>query len=56
MYQSKEVKDVQWFSYQEAQQRIRGLNVERKELFKRLNHIVIKSFQMGENNIACSYI
>lgn len=56
MYQSKEVKDVQWFSYQEAQQRIRGLNVERKELFKRLNHIVIKSFQMGENSLAYTHM
>lgn len=47
LYQNKEVKDVQWFSYQEAQDRIRECNIERKELFKRLNHIVIKSFQMG---------
>ena len=43
--QNKEVKDVQWFSYQEAQDHIRSYNVERKELFKRLNNIVIKMFQ-----------
>lgn len=42
--QSKEVKDVQWFSYQEAQDKIRDCNVERKELFKRLNQIIIKSY------------
>lgn len=40
---NKEVKDVQWFSYQDAQDRIRGCNIERKELFKRLNQLVIKS-------------
>ena len=44
LLQSKEVKDVQWFDYQEAQDKIRGCNVERKELFKRLNQIVIKSY------------
>ena len=42
--QTKEVRDVRWFTYQEAQQRIRGSNVERKELFKRLNQLLIKSF------------
>lgn len=41
--QIKEVRDVQWFTYQEAQDRIRELNVERKELFKRLNQVLIKS-------------
>lgn len=43
--QVKEVKDVQWFRYQEAQDKIRPNNVERKELFKRLNQIIIRSFQ-----------
>lgn len=42
--QTKEVKDVQWFKYTEAQDRIRPLNVERKELFKRLNQLIIRSF------------
>lgn len=41
--QAKEVRDVQWFTYQEAQDRIRDTNVERKELFKRLNQFLIKS-------------
>lgn len=44
-HQNKEVKDVQWFSYQEAQEKIRDCNIERKELFKRLNQLVIKSYQ-----------
>lgn len=43
--QNKEVRDVQWFTYQEAQDKIRDTNVERKELFKRLNQIIIKSYQ-----------
>ena len=43
--QSKEVKDVQWFTYQEAQNLIRDHNVERKELFKRLNNMIMRSLQ-----------
>lgn len=42
--QNKEIRNVHWFSYAEAQQKIRDCNVERKELFKRLNHIVMRSF------------
>jgi len=42
--QTKEVRDVQWFTYKEAQDKIRTSNMERKELFKRLNHSLIKSF------------
>lgn len=42
-FPNKEVRDVQWFSYQEGQSRIRECNIERKELFKRLNQIVIKT-------------
>jgi len=43
--QSKEIKDVRWFSYQEAQQLIRNHNVERKELFKRLNNVIMRTVQ-----------
>lgn len=39
---SREIKDIQWFTYNEAQDKIRDGNVERKELFKRLNQIVTK--------------
>lgn len=42
--QNKEIKDVQWFSYAQAQEKIRKENIERKELFKRLNHIVMRGF------------
>jgi 8-oxo-dGTP pyrophosphatase MutT (NUDIX family)/uncharacterized protein YfkK (UPF0435 family) len=41
--QCKEIKDVQWFSYSEAQERIRVQNVERKELLKRINSVILKS-------------
>lgn len=40
--QCKEIKDVQWFSYTDAQCRIRDQNVERKELLKRINSIIMK--------------
>jgi 8-oxo-dGTP pyrophosphatase MutT (NUDIX family) len=43
--QAKEIKDVQWFNYKEAQDKIRNYNIERKELFKRLNSLIIKSIQ-----------
>ena len=38
-----EIRDVQWFTFNEAQNKIREMNVERRELFKRLNHLVLKS-------------
>jgi 8-oxo-dGTP pyrophosphatase MutT (NUDIX family) len=41
--QCKEIKDVRWFSYQDAQNKIRKQNVERKEMFKRINHIIVKN-------------
>lgn len=40
--QCKEIRNVQWYNYAEAQSKIRDTNVERKELFKRLNQIIIK--------------
>jgi 8-oxo-dGTP pyrophosphatase MutT (NUDIX family) len=43
--QSKEVKDVRWFTYQDAQDLIREHNVERKELFKRLNSVIMRTIQ-----------
>lgn len=39
----REIKDVQWFRYADAQSRIRDYNVERKELFKRVNQVVLKN-------------
>lgn len=38
-----EIKNIQWFDYNEAQNKIRNVNVERRELFKRLNQIVVRS-------------
>jgi 8-oxo-dGTP pyrophosphatase MutT (NUDIX family) len=49
--QVKEVKDVQWFTYQQAQDRIRCENIERKELFKRLNNTLIKSLLTVDKNV-----
>lgn len=39
----KEIKDVKWFNYQDSQNHIRDINVERKELLKRLNSIIFKN-------------
>lgn len=38
-----EIRDIKWLTYNEAQSKIRDINIERKELFKRLNHIVLKT-------------
>lgn len=40
-----EIKDIKWFDYIEAQSKIRNTNVERRELFKRLNAMVVKSIR-----------
>lgn len=40
--QCKEIRNVQWYGYNEAQSKIRDTNIERKELFKRLNQIIVK--------------
>lgn len=38
----REIKDVKWFTYDDAQAHIRDTNVERKELLKRLHHIITR--------------
>jgi 8-oxo-dGTP pyrophosphatase MutT (NUDIX family) len=38
----REIKAVKWFTYEECQTQIRDINVERKELLKRLNNIILK--------------
>lgn len=42
-HQAKEIKAVQWFPYEEAQKKIREHNIERKELLKRVNSVILKS-------------
>ena len=37
----REIKTVNWFSYEECQNNIRYFNVERKELLKRLYHLIV---------------
>jgi hypothetical protein len=41
--QCKEIKDIDWFDYEQAQSKIRHHNVERKELLKRLHSMVLKT-------------
>jgi len=41
--QSREVKDVQWFCYDNAQRMIRDHNIERKELLKRVHMLIMKN-------------
>lgn len=43
--QAKEIKDVRWFAYSEAQSKIRAENVERKELLKRVNTAIVRDIQ-----------
>ena len=42
--QSREIQDMKWMSYQEAQNNILQTNVERKELFKRVNNMLVKKY------------
>jgi 8-oxo-dGTP pyrophosphatase MutT (NUDIX family) len=42
--QSREIKDVKWFNYEDVQNRISPHNVERKELFKRVDTMLTKIF------------
>jgi hypothetical protein len=41
-HQAREIKDVRWFTYNDAQSKIGAHNIERKELLKRLNAVVLK--------------
>lgn len=38
-----EIRDVKWFTYHDAQAVLRNYNIERKELFRRVNHNVLKN-------------
>lgn len=39
---NREIKDIKWFSYEEAQNHIRPINVERKELLRRVQSVISK--------------
>ena len=41
--QSREIKDVKWFTYDNAMKHIRPHNVERRELLKRIHNIIMKN-------------
>lgn len=41
--QSREIKDVRWFPYDTAQGHILDYNIERKELFRRVHHVILKT-------------
>lgn len=43
-HQAREIRDVKWFSYKDAQSKIRHFNVERKEVLTRLNRLIVKDF------------
>ena len=44
--QCKEVKDMKWLWHEDAQALIRDHNVERKELFRRVNQVIEKNISM----------
>jgi len=41
--QCKEIRNIEWFTYEEAQTKLRDYNIERKELLKRINHVILKT-------------
>lgn len=41
--QCKEIRNISWFDYDEAQSKIREHNMERKELLKRLHMLIMKN-------------
>ncbi len=43
--QAREVRRVAWFDYEAAQDNIRGVNVERKELFRRVHAMVLENLR-----------
>lgn len=45
--QQREVKKIMWFSYHNTQMNIRDENVERKELFKRVNQAILKKLYLS---------
>jgi len=49
--QCKEVKDMKWLWYDDAQSLIRSHNVERKELFRRVHSVIMKNiFALSSNS------
>ena len=40
-----EIKDIKWYNYNDAQSKIRDSNIERKELLKRLNQMVMRTIR-----------
>lgn len=48
--QSREIKDVKWFTYEEAQEKINCYNIERKELFRRVHQVITKNLCLNNNN------
>lgn len=52
--QCREIKDVRWFDYNDAQARIQDRNIERKELFRRVHQVILKNIFLHINNAASS--
>jgi 8-oxo-dGTP pyrophosphatase MutT (NUDIX family) len=44
-HQVREIRDVKWFCYKDAQSKIRPSNVERREVLSRLNRLILKNFE-----------
>jgi 8-oxo-dGTP pyrophosphatase MutT (NUDIX family) len=40
--QCKEIRNIRWFEYEDAQSKIRDPNIERKELLRRLHTLIMK--------------
>ena len=55
-FDKKEIQSIQWFKYTRAIRMIRDHNMERKELFRRLNYMISKNiYLINTNKLALSY-
>ena len=45
-FNSREIKNIAWFTYKEVQEHIREYNVERKELVKRCNNLILRNIKI----------
>ena len=51
--QAREIRDVRWFNFMDAQAKIRPFNIERKEVLTRLNRLILKEFIHNQCQCSC---
>lgn len=48
--QCKEIRNIKWFTYEEALEKIRDMNMERREIFRRLHQTLLKHINVKIDN------